>query len=346
MLGIDKVYNYGTFDFNPPGFYLEFARGKLNYRIGTESYQNFDRVYEYLQRSFTSQTYNLSQAQKQAMYEFLETNNLPENRYYLYDFFFDNCSSRLRDLYEKVLGDSLILATPDRQTDSTFRDMTDIYLADRPWADFWIDLGLGSVVDVQTTPWDQMFLPDFLESEMAKAMIIRNGEKVPFVKEQELVRDAPSVIVPTPLYLHPIFLLGIFLALAALFSWPNLQKSRERYPLDGILYSLSGLGGIVIALLWFATDHTATAWNWNLFWLTPTHLIAAFYLFRKQRPDWLKHYFFICALLGVMLHLGCYMSSAIQAFSENYLPWFFLLLLRNLVLYYKMNGHSWKPVWK
>lgn len=346
MLGIDKVYNYGTFDFNPPGFYLEFARGKLNYKLGTESFQHFDRVYEYLERSYTSQTYNLSQAQKQAMYEFLERNNLPENRYYLYDFFFDNCSSRLRDLYEKVLGDSLILADPHRQTDSTFRDMTDIYLEGRPWADFWIDLGLGSVVDVKTTAWDQMFLPDFLEIEMAKATVIRNGETVPFVSDQRLVRDMPSVIVPTPWYMTPLFLLGLVLMLVTYLTWPNLQNSRERYPWDGILYSLSGLGGIVVALLWFATDHTATAWNWNLLWLTPTHLIAAFYLFRKQQPDWMRHYFFVCAALGVILLLGCYMFPFIQSFSVNYIPWFLLVLLRNLVLYYKMNGHSWMPVWK
>ena len=337
MLGIDKVYNYGTFDFDPPAFYLKFARGKLNYRLDTESFRHFDRVYEYLQRSYTAQTYNLSQEQKQAIYEFLEKNYLPENRYYLYDFFFDNCSSRIRDMFAEVLGDSIIFAEPFRTTDSTFRDMTDLYLEKRPWADLGIDLGLGAVIDVATTPWDQMFLPDFLEYELAKARIIRNGEEEPFVISQRLMRDLPSVVSPTPWYLNPLLIFGLILLVATVLTWLNLHHLRSRYPWDGVLFTLAGLGGLIIALLWFATDHTATAMNWNLLWLLPTHLLAGPILFRKNRPSWLKYYFLISAGLCVIMFFGGIMAPLIQHFSHYAVPLILLLALRSGILFYKLN---------
>lgn len=338
ILGIDKVYNYGTFDFDPPAFYLKFARGNLNYRMAAESFRRFDRVYQYLERSYTSQTYNLTQAQKQAIYDYLEWNHLPENRYYLYDFFFDNCSSRLRDLFAEVLGDSLIMADPHRETDSTFRDMTDLYLTKRPWADFWIDLGLGSVVDRHTTPWDQMFLPDFLELELSKARVIQDGKEVPFVKSQKVLHDVPSVVEPTPWYLHPYFLMGIPFLIVAFFTWRNWSNIPERFRGDGILFTLSGLGGLVVALLWFATIHTATAWNWNLLWLTPTHLIAAVYLFRKQHPDWLKYYFLLSTVLSAIVLAFGIAIPMIQHMTGYALPWLLLVMLRSAVLYRKLSA--------
>jgi hypothetical protein len=258
-LGIDKVYNYGTFDFDPPGFYVEFVRGKLNYRLNTERYQMFDRVYRYLERSYQAQELDLTLTQKRQVYEFLETNALPENAYYLYDFFFDNCATRIRDVFVSVLGDSLRFANPQRVSDSTFRNLLDQYVEARAWSDFGIDLALGALIDKKTTPWEQMFHPDYLAIEVGKAEILRNGQWQPLVRETVPVFTTPPTYGPTPLYAQPRFLFGLILLVVAFFTWRNWTKKPLRFVGDGILFLIAGLGGIILFLLWLPIG-TCSGW--------------------------------------------------------------------------------------
>ncbi|MEM9984176.1 MAG: DUF4105 domain-containing protein, partial [Bacteroidota bacterium] len=162
LSGVNTMYNYGTFDFKPDSltqFYLNFTQGRLNYRLDTESYRQFDYVYHYFKRSYFAQVLDLTQDQKQAVYDFLETNYLPANRYYLYEFFYDNCATRVRDLFQEVLGDSLTYVGAQASMGMSFRDLLHQYLGDRRWPQFGIDLALGAVVDRDITPWESMFLP-------------------------------------------------------------------------------------------------------------------------------------------------------------------------------------------
>ena len=104
---IDWVYNYGTFDFNAPGFYTNFLKGKLNYYLSVYDFQHMIKTYQYYNQSLYEQVLNLNQEEKIKIFQFLNNNYLPENRYYLYDFFFDNCSSRIRDIFETELNNKL-----------------------------------------------------------------------------------------------------------------------------------------------------------------------------------------------------------------------------------------------
>lgn len=332
-LGFDRVYNYGTFDFQPGKeleFYLNFVQGRLNYRLDVETYRHFDRVYRYFKRAYFAQVLNLTQAQKQAVYDFLETNYLPENRYYLYEFFYDNCATRVRDLFKSVLGDSLRYAAVQQPTAQTHRDLLEVYLEDRYWADFGIDLALGAVVDHRVTPWERMFLPDFLADEFAQARVLTPAGEQPFVRERRDLYPGALTVQPEPWYLRPSVLFALLALAGGWLTYRQWRSQRLRLGWDVALFGLSGLGGLVLLLLWVATIHTAPAHNYNLLWLLPTHLLVAPLLLRTRRPAWLGRYFLISAALTALPILGWLFLP--QQFNPAFGPWMLLLLTRSLWL--------------
>ncbi|HKL03589.1 MAG TPA: DUF4105 domain-containing protein [Cryomorphaceae bacterium] len=276
--GIDKVYNYGTFDFDTPNFYMKFARGKLLYRLDVTSFERFVRTYQYEGRWVFRQDLNLSVAQKNALFGFLENNAKPENRNYKYDFFYDNCSTRIRDAIEDVLGDSLVYPIPPDEQEKTFRNFLDMYLTNHPWSDLGIDLALGAPCDRVARWRDQMFLPDYLMSHMDTSLVLVNGEKAPLVhtsgyileSRRESSTESESVV-------------WLFWVLFVLIGVGGFFVKNERFRwVDIAFFSLIGILGIFIALLWFATDHSATKWNFNLLWATPTWIYGTVLLWRKK----------------------------------------------------------------
>ena len=158
----DWVFNYGTFDFNEPGFYTKFIRGKLMYYLSVEEFPSFMYGYELEGRGITEQILHFTCQQKEKVMELLRQNTLPQNRYYKYDFLFDNCTTRLRDLIASA--DSSVHFPPVLQQPRTFRNLIHFYLDEnhKPWSKLGIDILLGARTDAVMTPWEVMFLPDFL----------------------------------------------------------------------------------------------------------------------------------------------------------------------------------------
>lgn len=340
--GFDRVYNYGTFDFQPPlwKFYVNFMQGRLNYRLDTESYRRFERVYHYYGRAYFAQVLNLSQAQKQAVYEFMETNYLPENRYYLYEFFYDNCATRVRDLLKEVLGDSLHYYQPQEPLDMTFRDFLWLSLDKRRWAGFGIDLGIGAVVDRPITPWESMFLPEFLAVEFGKATVQTPRGEEALVATRRNLYPGTYTVTAEPWYIRPIFLFWLLFAVGLGLTLRQWQRDRSAAELrrprvigDVLLFTLSGFAGLVLLLLWVATIHTATVQNYNLLWLLPTHLVAGFALLRKRSPSWLHRYWQVSTLVTLVPILGWYVLP--QHFNPAFLPWMLLLVMRSGYLWWR-----------
>ena len=144
---IDRVYNYGTFDFATPNFYGKFAQGKLLYQLRAYNFGNFLRGYHDENRWVKGQVLDLTSIQVQEVFDFLENNAKPENRSYNYDFFYDNCSTKLFDVLEQVLGDNIIFESDFDKENYTHRDLIELYMGHQPWADFGIDLALGADID-------------------------------------------------------------------------------------------------------------------------------------------------------------------------------------------------------
>lgn len=328
---IDMVYGYGTFDFSDPMFLPKFIQRDLMYFLDVDQYPQFKYAYEYFQRSFDEQIFDLDSAQNQRIYDFLENNMRPENRFYLYDFFFDNCATRIRDVVYNELEGELIIPNKDEPSEFTFRNILDQYLMESPWMDFGIDLALGAVVDVKATPWEQTFHPDYLSSVIGGASL-KNGKAL--VANKQNLYNAPSPLTKGNPFTAPLTLSIIALLAVGFFSWKNRELAKQRFIGDGIFFTVLGLGGLLLFFLWFGTDHIATKQNWNLLWFLPTHLVAGILLFRKNKAPWLKTYFLISGGMAVLVLLGWYVIP--QAFHIAFIPLLLIIALRAWVLFKKL----------
>ncbi|GAB3824960.1 Lnb N-terminal periplasmic domain-containing protein [Pontibacter rugosus] len=301
--GLDVIFNYGTFDFNEPNFYLKFARGKLNYKLSAAQFQDF--VYSYVQdnRSVYEQELNLNPAQKQQYWDFLTNNYLPENRFYLYDFFFDNCATRIRDGLEAALPNQISFNISSFDEDYSFRNLIDLYLPPQPWGDFGIDLALGARIDQEATPYQYMFLPDYLAKGFANATIAQDGMAAPLTLERHTIFEREPVPFASGL-LTPMVLFWAFFFVVAALTVLDAVKNRRSRVFDMVFFFILGLLGIVVLLLWTATDHQATAYNFNLLWAIPTHVVVAFYLGSHVLREWVRKYVLFTAALAVIVLLG------------------------------------------
>jgi hypothetical protein len=270
------------------------------YMLGVMRYPDFEYSYMSDNRYIHEQVLNLRPAEKQKLFEFLQWNARPENREYLYDYFYDNCATKIPEVMLKVFGDSVVFDGSYIDTEYSFRDLTDIYLEQQPWGDLGIDIGLGLPTDKIATPYEYMFLPDYVESGFAHASIVRNGEREPLVEKTNIIyesypeEDASSLITPTIVFTS-------FLIVSLLVTYWDLKRKKISIYFDRVLFSILGILGICLLLLWTATSHQAAAKNFNLLWALPTHLIAVIALGRQSR--WLQKYFLIVTVITILLLL-------------------------------------------
>ena len=294
--GIDYVFNYGTFDFSTPNFYMKFARGKLNYMLSATNFLNFKQNYIEENRSIIEQKLRLAPQQKQQIFRALLTNYKPQNRYYHYDFLFDNCSTRVRDVVEDNAR-GITFIPPPESTSNTFWNLLDPFITQSRWIFLGIHLALGLPCDETASPYQNMFLPDHLMTGFAHAQNSINNNTMPLVESTHIIYKANSIISPTPYLLRPITLFSI---IALIFLASTLWMIREKryifWP-DTILFSMVGIVGWVVFFLWFLTDHLATGPNLNILWAFPLHLPLALWLQYKKRPLWVRRYFRIHAWL-------------------------------------------------
>lgn len=301
VLRIDDAFNYGVFDYNRPNFYLNFARGHNIYKLGVMDYRHFEYAYISDNRYIHEQVLNLTAAQKQRLFDFLQWNALPENQEYLYDYFYDNCATKIPEVMLKVFGDSVVFDGSYITTDYSFRELTDLYLGEQPWGDLGIDVGLGLPTDKIATPYEYMFLPDYVESGFEHATIKREGGSVPLVAETRIIYESfPED--HSPGFFQPLTVFIIFLLITLLVSYRDLRRKKLAMFFDGFLFSVLGVLGVALFLLWTATSHHASAKNFNLLWALPTHLVAVV-AFSRQ-PKWLTIYFLAVACLCVLLLLA------------------------------------------
>lgn len=295
--GIDVAFNYGLFDFDKPFFYLDFARGQNYYKLGIANYKDYENYYIRYNRYIHEQKLNLTHDQKQKLFDFLEWNARPENAYYLYDYFYDNCATKLPEVILKVFGESVKFDESYITTNYTIRELTDLYLKHQPWGDLGIDIGLGLPMDKKATPYEYMFLPDFVESGFDHATIEHNGTTVPLVKSKVSIYE--SLPEPPPFTIHPLLVFSVTFAFIALISYRDIKRRKLSKAVDVILFTVLGILGLLLLLLWVATDHKAAAKNLNLLWAMPTHLIAVIAFIRN--PKWLEKYFLVVAITSALL---------------------------------------------
>jgi hypothetical protein len=293
----DIVYNYGTFNFDDPDFYTKFIRGKLLYYLSTDRFDSFVLENQQDNRGITEQILNLSCEQKRNIIGLLEANMMAQNRFYKYDFLFDNCTTRLRDLVEKA-SDSTVHFGKALNTEVSFRNLIYEYLNknDKQWSKLGIDILLGAKTDAIATPYQVMFLPDYLMKTFDSSTI----------NSQPLVTDKHSLFKinysqnEKNNLTHPFFLFICLFVLIAFLSFSKsgfIQKFLASF--DALLFFIVGLLGVLILFMWFGTDHIMCRNNYNLLWAWPMNIVAAFYIHSKRK--WPQIYFLIYAIFNIVL---------------------------------------------
>ncbi|QNF32722.1 DUF4105 domain-containing protein [Adhaeribacter swui] len=330
--GIDYVFNYGTFDFSTPNFYPKFVMGKLKYKLAVSNFSDFLAAYQYYNRSVYEQVLNLTLPQKNAVFQFLQTNYLPENREYYYDFFFDNCATRIRDVFQKTLGDSLRFNPALNQKQLSFRQIVGIYQSPLPWADFGVDLAMGATSDRKASATEYMFIPDYLQEGFAKATLQGQSGNAPFAQPvATLFKANPPTEVPVPL--RPGIICWALLVFGVVLTGYQWRQKRPDYSFDVVLFSVVGVLGCVILFLTTSSDYKAFAQNLNLLWTIPLHLPVALLLLRRKTPHFLKIYFLLTA--GLMALLLITWRWLPQEYHPAFFPLVLLLGVRAAFIYYQ-----------
>jgi len=322
----DRCYNYGTFEFEQPNFLLKFCQGKLLYNLDVESYRSFEYGNLHDRRPMQEQIFNMDQAQKQRMFDLLQENYKEENRYYKYDFFYDNCATRIRDIVQNTYFYQLQLDSSVMPKGVTMRQLLQPYLEEKPWLDFGIDLVLGLPADRKASLSDYMFLPDYMHNVFAKA---KTGKGKLLVQSERNIPETPmkkEPFQPSPLD-RPFWVMS-FVAVIGLLSMAN---PRTEHIFDTLFWFVLGIAGLVIALLWFATDHSATKTNLNILWAWPTHLL---FFWRTRRSGPTENYFTVAALTAALLLMFWIWMP--QEMPTPVLPILLLIVVKGL----------WRRYWK
>lgn len=327
----DIVYNYGTFNFEAPNFYLKFIRGKLPFYLSTDRFDDFITEYQEDDRGVTEQVLNLTCAEKTKIQMLLEENMMENNRGYKYDFTFDNCTTRLRDLIEKAT-DSTVQFGQVLQEKATFRDLIYEYLNknDKQWSKLGIDILLGSKMDVATTPYQVMFLPDYLMKTLDSTTI----NKRPLVEEKHSLFKRDYSKNEKNNLEHPFFLFVFLFVIIAFLSFSkNSFIQKFLASLDGVLFFITGLLGILLIFMWFGTDHIMCRNNYNLLWAWPMNVVAAFYIHSKK--GWARKYYFAYAIFNIILI--ALWRVVPQHLNPALIPVIAILIFRSLIYFFKKN---------
>lgn len=327
-VGMDIVFGYGEYDFETPNFYLKFAQGKLNYKISLDYFSDFYRQYAMVyNRTIEEQVLNLSQTEKQNLYDFLINNYQPENRKYLYDFFYDNCATKIRDVAENAIEGTIEFNPPENFEPKTFRKLIHDHTGRNTWGSFGIDVALGAVIDKEATPREHMYLPKYIHGFFENATL--NGTDN-LVKKSTVLYQRVEPPTESNFLWSPLMMFGILCLIILYITYRDYKNNSRSKWLDISLFAITGIIGIVVLLLWFATDHSATANNYNMLWAFPLNLFVIGQLLRPQAKSWFKKYLkFLIILLALMTF---HWVIGIQVFALGMIPLMVALLVRYVFL--------------
>ena len=324
QLGIDYVFNYGIFSFDAPNFIWRFTKGETDYLLAGERMSTFIDAYNKEQRSVYEQVLEITQSEKQSLFDALVENAKKENRVYRYRHFSDNCSTRVRDQFEKCVNNQLEYDT-SKDVKLTYRQLIDLCVPENSWNGFGIKIALGIPCDKTTTYAEKMFLPEFLSNDMALAKIKRDGVAVPFVKPRTTIYEAPTIKSGFSLT-SPVVVINLILILVAGLTFLEFKRKRRMVALDFMVFFSFGFAGLLLSFLCFVSVLEATGWNLNLIWALPTHLIFAFlWLFPSLRP---KLIWYLKLTAGIVLLFLVSMLFLPQTFHWLVVPICLIMLLR------------------
>ncbi|MGL4291998.1 MAG: DUF4105 domain-containing protein [Bacteroidales bacterium] len=320
----DIVFNYGLFSFNAPNFIYRFVKGETDYQLGATEFPYFTMEYAMRGSRVTEQVLDLSAQEAARIYRALLENYRPENREYRYNFFFDNCSTRPRDIVASNLNDSIRYAEPAEHP--TFRELVYSKTDRDSWLSFGIDFTLGANADRKSTYPEEMFLPEVLMEAFDRA---QTGGKPLVAETIVLVEEDGEPVTAEPFLLSPVFVCWSFFALMMLLFFTELRRRRICRIADTLIFLVAGLVGCVLFFLNFISVHPAVDHNYNCIWLQPLHLFAAVAVWVKSLKRVLYYYHFV-NFVTLLTLLVCY-AWIPQHFNAAFFPLIGVLMSRSAI---------------
>ena len=324
--GEDIAFNWGVFDFRKPFFVGRFVFGLTDYELGAYPYNFFKQEYQHYGSSITEQVLNLTPEEKMTLKQALIENLKPENKVYRYNYFYDNCSMRPRDLIERCINGKVEYA-PREDYQPTYREMVHSCVRNHPWAAFGNDLLLGLKADLKTDLRQQEFLPVNLMYDFDRATIYADGEYRPLVKERRIALPAGVQVIEEDFPLTPMQCACVLLVISmglALIEWK--RKKRFKY-WDALLMLAQGLAGCVLFVMIFS-QHPTTSLNLQLLLLNPLPLFFIPAVLRRRPTRW----WIILAVMIVLFFIG----SLFQHYAEGMIIVALSLLIRVIIKVWAM----------
>jgi len=330
----DDVYNYGVFSFGD-GFVCRFVRGETDYWVQRESMNMVFREVVLIKETYmTEQVLNLTEDEACAIHEALKTNALEENKYYRYNFFYDNCATRPRNLVEKVLGD---LTYPVVNSEATYRDKVHEHTQGEPWLEFGIDLCLGSETDKVIKDYDLTFLPRELMLAYDNTNRVEGDSIFPLVRETKVLGELDSIgTEKLSVTSYPLFVFSVFALIVLLFTLWQIKRKNRNVLLDSLLFIVYGSVGILLFFLTFFSTHPCVNPNFNLLLLNPLQLLFPVLCFVKPLKRIFNGYLWVNLAMCLILLVGFPLIP--QEFHLAVIPLSFIMVVRSLFLLIRNGG--------
>ena len=321
----DVVFNFGVYDFNSPNFYSNFVKGRPEYKLGIQNYNNLTQNYIRQKRYIVEHQLNLDQNSIKIIIDLLvEKLNDP---YYIYDYFRDNCTTRAADIVIDKTNNKFKDNKLESESILSYRDLIHGKINENSWAALGIDLCLGAIIDKKITTRETFFLPenlmnylDLYEGDIIKRNIIYSPESKISYREN----------LPSPLLINLI--LSLIIVVITIF---NFKSNKWNKSLDTLIFLISGSIGILIIYLWFFSNHFAGAQNFNFLWAFPFNFALIFAIYKNKIPNWSIGYIKLLIILIILLFL--HWTTGVQKYNLTLLPIFVALLIRYSFLVHRIK---------
>ena len=305
--GLDWAFNYGVFDFKKPHFVARFVLGLTDYELGAYPYKYFVKEYRRFGSMVTEQVLNLTDEEKMTLHDALAINLRPENKIYRYNYFYNNCTTKARDIIESCINGKVEYAGREDYTPS-YRDMVHSMTRNNPWSRFGNDLLLGIKADWKTDLRQQEFLPGNLLYDFDHAQIYSNGNYRPLIKERRIAVPAGVQIIESGFPLTPLACAAILLAVGIVIFFFEWRKKRVFVLWDVLLMITTGTIGIVLTLMLFS-QHPTVSLNLQIILCNPLPWLFLWPVIRGRETRYWK----ITAILAVLFLIG----SFFQCYAEG-----------------------------
>ena len=296
--GIDAAFNYGVFNYDAPFFVIRFVFGLTDYELGAYPTALFQKEYRLFGSMVTEQVLNLTNEEKLNLRMALVDNLRPNNKIYRYNYFYNNCTTKARDIIERHIKGQ-VQYTGREDYAPTYREMVHHMTRNHPWSRFGNDLLLGLQADSKTTMRQQEFLPDNLLYDFDHAQIYDNGQYRPLVKERRIIVPAGVQLIQSGFPLTPRECGIILLIIGSMLFLIQWRLHRVFVAWEGLLMLVSGIIGFMLFLMLFS-QHPTVRLNLQVLFFNPLHLVFLWPVIKGRQT----RYWMLCAVMGMLFYVG------------------------------------------